>query len=293
MVKSIVSTPVGPVSSTSTTYARSLNGSASCDTKRTSATSCVDAGASKLYDSVVGTFAAPARRRAMCVPVSGNSDCPRLLDVLRTTRTSAAELATKGTSKPFSKPLSMHRTGPSAVGIAVRVGLEVSVAVWVLFEVPVPDAVCDDDGEDVCDDDGVAVFEGLDVIELVGVRVSVELGDVVPVDVADEVSELVGVMLDVAVTLELALEVALTEAVAEAVSLADTDAVFVALAEGVIVEVDDVVAVAVKVELAVGDAVEDDDAVMVALHDALAEGVTVAVDDVVVVGDRVGDWEAT
>ena len=87
----------------------------------------------------------------------------------------------------------------------------------------------------------MAVFEGLDVMELVGVRVSVELGDVVPVDVADEVSELVGVMLDVAVRLELALEVALTEAGAEAVSLADTDAVVVALAEGVKAAVEDVV----------------------------------------------------
>ena len=105
MEKSSVSRPVGAVSSTSTTSARSLKGIASCDTKRTSATSCVDASASKLYDSVVGTFSAPARRRAMCVPVCGSRDTPRLLSVLRTTPTSVVLLATNGVSVPSSKPL--------------------------------------------------------------------------------------------------------------------------------------------------------------------------------------------
>ena len=280
-----------------------MYGSASCDTKRTSATSCVDAGASKLYDSVVEMFSAPARRRAMCVPVSGNKDCPRLLDVLRTTPTSSLGLATKGASKPSSKPLAMHRTGPSTVGIAVCEGLGVSVAVWELLEVPVPDAVCEEDAVDVCDDDGVAVLEGLAVRELVCVGVCVELSDAVPVDVAEgdavrvdvaedvtelvdvaeDVMELVGVMLDVAVvlaeevrvavTLELALDVALTEAVDEAVSLEVTDAVVVALDVAVMVDVDDVVARA--------------------LNEALAEGVTLAVDDDEDVDDCVGVSVAT
>jgi hypothetical protein len=56
---------------------------------------------------------------------------------LRTTSTSAVLLATKGVSVPFSNPLWMHRTGPSAVGKAVRVPLGVCVAVWLLLAVPV------------------------------------------------------------------------------------------------------------------------------------------------------------
>jgi len=187
----------------------------------------------------------------MYVPVSGRRDCPRLFLVLRTTPTSAFELATKGASAPFSKPLSMHRTGPSTVGTAVREELELGVEVWELLEVAVLEDVCVAVGEPVRDDVAVDVWEGLAVRELVGVMVSVMLDVVVPVEVAEDVTELVGVMLDVAVVveeeervavrLEVALEVALIEAVAVTVSLADAVAVVVALPEGVIVEVDDVV----------------------------------------------------
>lgn len=176
--------------------------------------------------------------------------------VLRTTSTSVLLLATKGVSVPFSKPLWMHRTGPSTVGRAVLVVLAVCVAlavrVWVPLAVPV--------SVDVCDWLGVLVDVDVADSELVTDAVGDVVGVMELVDVALFVRELVPVVVAVLVTVAVGepetdgLLVALTVAVGVAVAVADS--LVETVDEGVALAVSEAVAEELMVEVGVRVGVE-------------------------------------